>query len=171
MTTCLRWILEYMRSRVIVGFWKVVWPCSAAKCNAKINRRLQKAKHSRKKIRGRKSGQAMTRPPLQPWDLVQNRPLWCLCTAQRTRSGECYWWTGLHLQQNSVEINGKPVGESFRPGTHTSTDAQHENIVSTAELSMGWVDTSIGLGQDFSVFGGLGWTHYSKSNNNSKGIC
>jgi len=26
-----------------------------------------------------------------------------------------------------------------------------------SELSMGWVDPWVGLGRDFSVFGGLGW--------------
>jgi len=36
-----------------------------------------------------------------------------------------------------------------------------------AKLSMGWVDPWVGLdwvglGRDFSVFGGLGWVHYSK---------
>jgi len=28
---------------------------------------------------------------------------------------------------------------------------------------MGWVDPWVGLGRDFSVFGGLGWVHYRKS--------
>jgi len=32
----------------------------------------------------------------------------------------------------------------------------------TPELSMGWVDTRVGLGRDFSVFGGLGWVHCRK---------
>jgi len=34
-----------------------------------------------------------------------------------------------------------------------------------SELSIGWVDPWVGLGRDFSVFGGLGWVyvHYSKS--------
>jgi len=31
------------------------------------------------------------------------------------------------------------------------------NIPSTPELSMGWVDPSVGLGRNFSVYGGLGW--------------
>jgi len=31
---------------------------------------------------------------------------------------------------------------------------------------MGWVDPWVGLGRDFSVFGGLGWVHYSKSTKN-----
>ena len=31
---------------------------------------------------------------------------------------------------------------------------------------LGWV----GLGQDFSFFGGLGWVHYSKSTKNLKGL-
>ena len=39
-------------------------------------------------------------------------------------------------------------------------------IVLITELSMGWVDPWVGLGRDFSVFGGLGWVHYSKSTNN-----
>jgi len=38
---------------------------------------------------------------------------------------------------------------------------------------MGWVDPWVrlgwvGLGRDFSVFGGLGWVHYSKSTKNGK---
>jgi len=33
---------------------------------------------------------------------------------------------------------------------------------------MGWVDPLVGLGRDFSVFGGLGWVYYSKS---TKKIC
>jgi len=45
--------------------------------------------------------------------------------------------------------------------------------LSNPELSMGWVDPWVGfgwvgLGQDFSVFGGLGWVHYSKSTKNLK---
>jgi len=32
---------------------------------------------------------------------------------------------------------------------------------------LGWV----GLGRDFSVFGGLGWVHYRKSTKNLKGLC
>jgi len=32
---------------------------------------------------------------------------------------------------------------------------------------LGWV----GLGRDFSVFGGLGWAHYRKSTKNLKGLC
>jgi len=32
-----------------------------------------------------------------------------------------------------------------------------------SELSMSWVDPSVRLGGDFSVFGGLGWAHCSKS--------
>ena len=32
---------------------------------------------------------------------------------------------------------------------------------------LGWV----GLGRDFSVFGGMGWVHYSKSTRNLKGLC
>jgi len=44
-------------------------------------------------------------------------------------------------------------------------------IISRSELSMGWVDPSVGLvwvglGRDFSVFGGLGWVNYSKSTKN-----
>jgi len=35
--------------------------------------------------------------------------------------------------------------------------------LSASELSMGWVDPWVGLGRDFSIFGGLGWVHYSKS--------
>jgi len=35
-------------------------------------------------------------------------------------------------------------------------------LVIAVELSMGWVDPWVGLGRDFSVFGGLGWV-YSKS--------
>jgi len=43
------------------------------------------------------------------------------------------------------------------------------------ESSMGWVDPwvgfgRVGLGRDFSVFGGLGWVHYSKSTKNLKGL-
>jgi len=43
------------------------------------------------------------------------------------------------------------------------------------ELSMGWVDPwvglgLVGLGRDFSVFGGLGWVNYSKSTKNLKGL-
>jgi len=38
---------------------------------------------------------------------------------------------------------------------------------------MAWVDPRVrlgwvGLGRDFSVFGGLGWVHYSKSTKNGK---
>jgi len=38
---------------------------------------------------------------------------------------------------------------------------------------MGWVDPWVGLGwvglgRDFSVFGGLGWVHFSKSTKNLK---
>ena len=43
-----------------------------------------------------------------------------------------------------------------------------------AELSMGWVDPwveLVGLGQDFSVFGGLGWVHYCKSTKTLKRLC
>ena len=45
----------------------------------------------------------------------------------------------------------------------------------TPELSMGWVDPWVvlcwvGLGRDISVFGGLGWVHYSKSTKNLKGL-
>ena len=38
---------------------------------------------------------------------------------------------------------------------------------------MGWVDPWVGLGRvgrDFSVIGGLGWVHYSKSAKNLKGL-
>jgi len=43
------------------------------------------------------------------------------------------------------------------------------------ELSIGWVDTWVGLdwvelGRDFSLFGGLGWVHYSKSTKILKGL-
>ena len=38
------------------------------------------------------------------------------------------------------------------------------------QLSMGWVDPWVGLGRDFSVFGGLGWVHYSQSIKNLKGL-
>jgi len=44
------------------------------------------------------------------------------------------------------------------------------NSAASAQLSMGWVDPWVGLGRDFSVFGGLGWVHYSKSTKNSKGL-
>jgi len=33
----------------------------------------------------------------------------------------------------------------------------------SVQLSMGWVDPWVGLGQDFSLIGRLGWVHYSKS--------
>ena len=33
-------------------------------------------------------------------------------------------------------------------------------LLFNAELFMGWVDPWVGLGRDFSVFGGLGWVHY-----------
>ena len=41
---------------------------------------------------------------------------------------------------------------------------------------MGWVDPwvglgLVGLGGDFSVFGGLGWVLYSKSTKILKGLC
>jgi len=43
--------------------------------------------------------------------------------------------------------------------------------VSNTELSMGWVVLVwVGLGRDFSVFGGLGWVNYSKSTKNLKGF-
>jgi len=42
--------------------------------------------------------------------------------------------------------------------------------MSEPELSMGWVDPWVGLGRDFSVFGGLGWVNYSKSTKNLKGF-
>ena len=36
---------------------------------------------------------------------------------------------------------------------------------------MGWVGLGrVGLGRDFSVFGGLGWVHYSKRTKNLKGL-
>jgi len=36
---------------------------------------------------------------------------------------------------------------------------------------MGWVGLGlVGLGRDFSVFGGLGWVHYSKSTKNLNGL-
>jgi len=40
--------------------------------------------------------------------------------------------------------------------------------MSVSQLSMGWIDPCVGLdwlglGRDFSVFGGLDWVHYSKS--------
>jgi len=43
-------------------------------------------------------------------------------------------------------------------------------VISSPELSMGWVDPWVGLGRDFSVFGGLGWVHYRKSTKNLKGL-
>jgi len=55
--------------------------------------------------------------------------------------------------------------ENGSPGEHRKFAASTKS-----ELSMGWVDPWVGLGwvglgQDFSVFGGLGWVHYSKSTN------
>jgi len=49
-------------------------------------------------------------------------------------------------------------------------------VTDVPELSMGWVDPWVGLGRvglgpDFSVFGGLGWVHYRKSTKNLKGLC
>jgi len=41
----------------------------------------------------------------------------------------------------------------------------------TEKLSVGWVDPWVGVGRDFSVFGGLGWVHYTKSTKNLKGLC
>ena len=39
------------------------------------------------------------------------------------------------------------------------------------ELFMGWVDPWVGLGRDFSVFGGLGWVGpLYKSTKNLKGL-
>jgi len=37
--------------------------------------------------------------------------------------------------------------------------------MTSAELSMGWLDSRVGsrFGRDFSVFGGLGWVHDSRS--------
>jgi len=49
--------------------------------------------------------------------------------------------------------------------TSTPTELAHAAL---PELSVGWVDPWVGLGRDFSVFGGLGWVHYSKS---TKKIC
>ena len=36
---------------------------------------------------------------------------------------------------------------------------------------MGWVGPWVGLGRDYSVFGGFGWVHDSKSTENLKGLC
>jgi len=39
-------------------------------------------------------------------------------------------------------------------------------------VCVGWVGSGwVGLGQDFPVFGGLGWVHYSKSTKNLIGLC
>ena len=39
-----------------------------------------------------------------------------------------------------------------------------------SDRSCPWVGLTYGLGRDFSVFGGLGWVHYSKSTKNLKGL-
>jgi len=36
---------------------------------------------------------------------------------------------------------------------------------------LGWVDPWVGLGRDFSVFGGFGWIHHNKSTKNLKALC
>ena len=46
--------------------------------------------------------------------------------------------------------------------------AEYCDEMSVSQLSMGWIDPCVGLdwlglGRDFSVFGGLDWVHYSKS--------
>jgi len=53
-------------------------------------------------------------------------------------------------------------GGNCRPGGKNRNTRASTLTTATAELSMGWVDPWVGLGwvglgRDFSVFGGLGW--------------
>jgi len=51
---------------------------------------------------------------------------------QSTEGTSLFHYTDLSYYQ--PEVDGKPVGEYFRPGTHTQTDGQTENIVPSAHL-------------------------------------
>ena len=68
----------------------------------------------------------------------------------------------VHQSARLRQVNSRNT-TSLRAGKRSTVMS-----MSVSQLSMSWIDPCVGLdwlglGRDFSVFGGLDWVHYSKS--------
>ena len=76
----------------------------------------------------------------------------------KRRCGVC----GVHVDEAQLRVEVAPEEVEI---SHVAVDVVHLIYSGhvNAEQSCPWLGLTHGLGGDFSVFGGLGWVHYSKS--------